>query len=80
MRQKKMNIFCNREEYSFKRYSRESSSTRVKQVPKNDVLHILGTDGSSTKHGKASLHKVHESTRKDQVKGIHTTSKRSSFF
>jgi hypothetical protein len=42
----------------------QTSTTRVEQVPKNYVFDILGSDASSTKHSKASLHEIDKGTLK----------------
>ena len=56
-----------------------TATTRVEKIPQDDVFDILGTDATSTKHGKTSLHKVHEGTRKDEVEGIDATGKTTCF-
>ena len=34
----------------------------IEEIPKQDVLAVLATDGSGTKHGEARLHEVDEGT------------------
>jgi hypothetical protein len=44
----------------------KTATTRVEQVPQNDVFDVLCSDTSSTKHGKSGLHEVDECTLKDR--------------
>ena len=73
-------FFVEKQKLFAAQHSRESTSAGIEQVPKDHILDILCTDGSSTKHGKASLHEVHKGSSKDQVKGIHTPSKAGGSF
>jgi len=40
------------------------------EIPQNDILDVLGANGSSTEHGESSLHKVDERTGENEVEGI----------
>jgi hypothetical protein len=53
---------------------RNSATTRVKHVPQNHVLDVLGPDEASTKHGKADLHGKHKSATIQQEEGVQTIS------
>jgi hypothetical protein len=45
----------------------DSTSTRIQEVPQEDVLDVLGTDRTGAQHGKASLHEKDQSSlRKKQ--------------
>lgn len=56
----------------------EAATTRVKKIPKDNVLDVLGANGTGAEHGKASLHKVDKSTSKDQVERVNSIGKRTS--
>ena len=40
----------------------ETTATTIEKIPENDIFHVLGSNASSTKHGKACLHKVDQSS------------------
>ena len=50
-----------------------STSTGVQDVLEHDILDVLSTDGSSTKHGKTSLHEENHCSGKEEVEDIETS-------
>ena len=38
----------------------DGTTTGIKDILEHDILHVLGTDRSGTKHGETSLHHEHE--------------------
>lgn len=57
-----------------------TSTAGIQEIPKNDVLDILSSDATSTQHGKTSLHEVHQSTCKDEIERVNSTSNTAGFF
>jgi hypothetical protein len=50
----------------------QSTTSTVQQVPKDNVLGVLRANRPSTNHGKARLHKVNESSGKDEEEGVNS--------
>jgi hypothetical protein len=57
-----------------------ASTARIQEIPENYVLDILCSDATSTQHGETSLHEVHQSTCKDEIERVHSTSNTAGFF
>ena len=56
----------------------EATTTGVEKIPQDDVLDVLGANGTGAEHGETSLHKVDQCTGKDQVESINTIGKTRS--
>ena len=54
------------------------STSRIKEIPKQNVLDILLANRSSTKHGKTKLHEEDESAGINEKEGVEATADISS--